>query len=204
MIFYAHAAVEVHAVDTNRRVVLDAQVDVLRDTETKVASLGEVALAELVLLDLEATFENLLGLGATDGNVNGDFFVTTDTESTDGVAGLAFDEVLVSVFCYPQSFARGGKRTVDGGLTAQLLKHLCGSCEPVTGLADGDVEDQLLDAELAHGVGRLVLAASVALHHILAIGLLLRRFSLCLCGGVKVSAGVLDVPLSLCPLSIQF
>ena len=84
-----HAAVEVHAVDTDRRIVLDAQIDVLGDTETEVASLAEVALAKLVLLDLEATLEDLLGLGATDGDVDGDLLVTADTEGTDGVAGLA-------------------------------------------------------------------------------------------------------------------
>lgn len=88
---YAHAAVEVHSVDTNGRVVLDAEIDVLRDTETEVASLGEVALAELVFLDLEATLENLLGLGATDSNVNSDLLVTTDTEGSDSVAGLAYN-----------------------------------------------------------------------------------------------------------------
>lgn len=57
-----HADVEVHAVDTDGRVVLDAEIDVLADTEAKVAGLAEVALAELVLLDLEATLNNLLGL----------------------------------------------------------------------------------------------------------------------------------------------
>lgn len=57
-----HAAVEVHAVDTDGRVVLDTKIDVLADTEAEVASLGEVALAKLVLLDLEATLENLLSL----------------------------------------------------------------------------------------------------------------------------------------------
>lgn len=87
-----HAAVEVHAVDTNTRVVLDAKVDVLADTEAEVAGLAEVALAELVLLDLEATLENLLSLGATDGDVDSNLFVTTDTEGTDGVAGLAYWE----------------------------------------------------------------------------------------------------------------
>ena len=61
----------------------------LGDTETKVTGGGEVALAELVLLDLEATLENLLSLGATDGDVDGDLLVTADTEGTDGVAGLA-------------------------------------------------------------------------------------------------------------------
>jgi hypothetical protein len=56
----------------NARVVLDTQVDVLADTETEVARLAEVALAELVLLDLEATLENLLSLGTADCDVNGD------------------------------------------------------------------------------------------------------------------------------------
>lgn len=57
-----HAAVEVHAVDTDGGVVLDAEIDVLADTEAEVAGLGEVALAELILLDLEATLDDLLGL----------------------------------------------------------------------------------------------------------------------------------------------
>ena len=58
----SHAAVEIHAVDTDGGVVLDTKIDVFADTEAEVAGLREVALAELVLLDLEATLENLLGL----------------------------------------------------------------------------------------------------------------------------------------------
>lgn len=57
-----HADVEVHAVDTDGGVVLDAEIDVLADAEAEVAGLAEVALAELVLLDLEATLDDLLGL----------------------------------------------------------------------------------------------------------------------------------------------
>lgn len=57
-----HTAVKIHAVNTDRGVVLDTKIDVLADTEAEVASLGEVALAELVLLDLETTLKNLLGL----------------------------------------------------------------------------------------------------------------------------------------------
>ena len=57
-----HADVEVHTVDTDRGVVLDAEIDVLADTEAEVAGLTEVALAELVFLDLEATLDDLLGL----------------------------------------------------------------------------------------------------------------------------------------------
>lgn len=61
----------------------------LGDTETEVASLGEVALPQLILLDLETTLEDLLSLGATDGDVDSNLLVTTDTEGTDGVTGLA-------------------------------------------------------------------------------------------------------------------
>lgn len=69
----------------------------LADTETEVASLREVALAELVFLDLQSTLQDLFGLGTTDGDVNSDLFVTTDTEGSDGVAGLACGAVRYAV-----------------------------------------------------------------------------------------------------------
>jgi hypothetical protein len=149
-----HAAVEVHAVDTNGRVVLDAQVDVLADAEAEVARLTEVALAELVLLDLEATLQDLLGLGATDGDVHRDLFVTADTEGTDSVASLAWwrdESVNLSPDDFDSAF-RQAVLTVDGSLTAQLLEHLGSTGKSVTRLADGNVQDELLDAELPHGV----------------------------------------------------
>ena len=37
-----HAAIEVHAVDTNSRIILDSKIDVLADTEPEVARLREV------------------------------------------------------------------------------------------------------------------------------------------------------------------
>ncbi len=103
-----HAAVEVHAVDTDRGVVLDTEIDVLVDTEAEVTGLAEVALAELVLLDFEATLENLLGLGAADGDVDSDLFVTTDTECTDGVAGLACWSTMINTNCKMTSQSRLG------------------------------------------------------------------------------------------------
>ena len=84
-----HAAVEIHSVNTNSGVVLDTEIDVFADSETEVASLREVTLAELVLLDLQATLENLLSLWSSDGDMDGDLLVTTDTECSDGVSGLA-------------------------------------------------------------------------------------------------------------------
>jgi len=87
-----HAAEEVHSVDTDRRVVLNTEIDVLADTEAEVASLGEVALAEFVFLDLQSTLQDLLGLWSADGDVNGNLLVTADTEGSDSVAGLACRE----------------------------------------------------------------------------------------------------------------
>lgn len=47
--------VEVSTEDTNTWVILDTQIDVLVDTETKVTSFTKVTLLKLVLLNLKAT-----------------------------------------------------------------------------------------------------------------------------------------------------
>lgn len=107
----AHAAVEIHAVDTDRRIVLNAQIDVLRDAEAKVARLAEVALPQLVLLDLEAALEDLLCLGAADGDVDGDLLVAADTEGSDGVACFAYQPKSSA---YPASTSQCGPVLCDG------------------------------------------------------------------------------------------
>ena len=113
----AHDNVEVHTEDTDTRVVPGTKVDVLLNTETEVAGLGEVAALELVLLDLEAALEDLLGLGPADGDVHGDLLVTTDTELADGVPRL------------------GG----DGGLAGELFENLGRPRQTITRFTDGDV-----------------------------------------------------------------
>ena len=149
----AHNDVEVHTENTDTRVVPGTEIDVLLDTETEVAGLREVLAVELVLLDLETALKNLLGLGTADGDMNGDFFVPSDGEGSDGVSCL-----------------RG-----HGCLTGELLEHLGCTGQTITGLAHGDVcmhmegarsillghigdcgertEDELVDANLLHGVG---------------------------------------------------
>ena len=52
-------------IQIERRVnLLDAQIDMLGNAEAEVAVVGEVLLPQLVLTDLEAALEDLLGLGA--------------------------------------------------------------------------------------------------------------------------------------------
>ena len=52
------ADIKVHAVDSGRRIVLDTKVDVLGDTESKVARDRKVLAIKLVLLDLQTTLKN--------------------------------------------------------------------------------------------------------------------------------------------------
>lgn len=60
----------------------------LRDAKPKVAGLREIALAEFIFLDLEATFQNFFCLGPTDSDMAGDLFIPSDAEGTDSVAGF--------------------------------------------------------------------------------------------------------------------
>lgn len=87
-----HAAVEVHSIDSNRRVILDSKIDMFTNAESEVARLGEVPPLQLIFLHLQTTLENFFGLGTADGNVNGDLLITTDAEGSNGVAGFAYND----------------------------------------------------------------------------------------------------------------
>lgn len=127
--------VEVHTVDTCGGIVLEAKVNMLADSEAEGSGVGEVVAEELELLNLETLLEELGGLLAADGGVDGDLLVTTDSEGTDGEAGTGH----------------------DGGLAAELLEHLHGTGQTITGLSHADVDAELAHADLAHRVGSLLL-----------------------------------------------
>lgn len=44
----------------------------------------------------------------------------------------------------------------NGLLSAELLEHSTSLGQSVTGLSRGDIETELLDVNLAHGVGKLI------------------------------------------------
>ncbi len=164
----SHAAVKVHSVDTDCRIILDAQIDVFADPETEVARLGEVSLSQLVFLDLQATLQDLLCLWSPDGDMYGDLLVTTNTECSYSVACLACSEQSVlalanerSIFeCCALRFSSGvmsdGRHTVYRCLSTQLFQHLRRTGESVPSFANGNVQDEFLDAELPHGVRGLI------------------------------------------------
>ena len=85
-----HNNVEVHAENAGGRIVLEAEIDVLGDAKAKAAGVGEVLLLQLVLLHLKATVKDLVGLEATDGDVDSNLLVSADAESSDSVAGYLF------------------------------------------------------------------------------------------------------------------
>ena len=97
----SHAAVEVHSVDTNCWIILDSQINVLGDTESKIASVRKVLLAQFILLDFQTSLEDLLCFRAADCDMDCDLFVSTDTKGSDGIAGFACRRTNMLAY-YPQ------------------------------------------------------------------------------------------------------
>ena len=84
-----HAAIEIHAIDTNGRVVFDPQIDVLANTKAKVAGRRKVFLPQLIFLDFEPAFKDFLGLGPSYSNVYSDLLVPADAKCSHSVPRLA-------------------------------------------------------------------------------------------------------------------
>ncbi len=122
--------IKVHSENTGVWVVLHAQVNMFCYTEPEVAGVTKVASLQLVLLDLEAFLEDVLGLLASDGHVTGDFVISADSERSDGVSGF-----------------RG-----QWGLAGQVLKDFARLGDLVSGFSHGDIEDKFLDLYVAHRV----------------------------------------------------
>ena len=84
-----HAAVKVHSIDTNCRIIFDTQIDMFADSKPEIPRLREILPSQLVFLYFQTTLEDFFGFGTTDGDMDGDFFVTSYAECADCVAGFA-------------------------------------------------------------------------------------------------------------------
>jgi hypothetical protein len=104
--------------------------------------IGEVALAEFVLLDLKTTLDELLSLVSADGDVDGNLFVTLDRERADSVSGLGLDGLLVG----------------------EVLEYLGGLGELITRLTSAEIENELLNTDFSHLVVELFLLLLLLLH----------------------------------------
>jgi hypothetical protein len=61
----------------------------LANTESKVASLRKVLFPQFILLDLQAALKNFFSFGTSDCDVDGDLFVSSNSEGPDCVACFA-------------------------------------------------------------------------------------------------------------------
>lgn len=80
-----HNNVEVHPVDTNGWVVLYTQINMLLDTKTKVALIGEVLFSQFVFANFESLFEYFLSLSPTHGAMDSYLLITTNAKRPNSV-----------------------------------------------------------------------------------------------------------------------
>lgn len=162
--------VEVHAVNTDRRVVLNTEIDVLLDTETEVARVGEVLRLNLVVLNAKAEIDELLSLLTANSDVRRDLLITTNGERSDSVTSCERIRGRLQ-----NTYNRSHWLTLgeDGLLVSELLQHRRSTRQTVT-TADRDVQDKLLNPNVHHRIGRLVLDGLLACHD---AGAIRNRFS---------------------------
>ena len=86
--------VEVHTENTGEGVILNTEIDVLLDTKTEISRVGEVGFSQFSVLDLESSLEDFVSLVPSNGNVDGHFLVSLDTERSDGESGSGRDRLL--------------------------------------------------------------------------------------------------------------
>ena len=76
--------VEVHTENTSEGVILNTQINMLLNTESEASSIREISLLEFSILDLKTSFKDFISLITSNGNMNCDFFVSLNAETSDG------------------------------------------------------------------------------------------------------------------------
>lgn len=85
-------------------------------------------LSQFEFLDFEATLDKLHSSIATNGDVDGNFFVPLDAKASDGVARLGLNGLLVG----------------------QVLQHFGGLGKLIARLSSTKVENKFFDEDLSH------------------------------------------------------
>ena len=73
----------------------------LANPEAKVARLREIPLLQLVLLDLQSSFQDFFGLGPTDSDVHSNLLIAAYAERSNCVASFAWEgkEYELAKYC---------------------------------------------------------------------------------------------------------
>jgi hypothetical protein len=86
--------VEVHSENTSEGVVLDTQIDVLLNAESKTSyikqkctRIREVLFLKFSVFHLQASLQNFVGLIASHSHMDCNLFVSLDAEASDSVSG---------------------------------------------------------------------------------------------------------------------
>jgi hypothetical protein len=122
--------VEIHSENTGVWVIFDSQIDMFLDTESEISRGREVSFFEFEFFNFEAFFEEFFGFFTSDGYVSGNFFVSLDSERSNGVSGSG----------------------EHGGLSSQIFKHFGGFGELISGFSDAKIDNQFFDGDFFHGV----------------------------------------------------
>lgn len=86
--------VEVHSEDTGEGVILDAEINMLLDSESETSGIAEVFLLQFSVLNLQASLQDLVGLISSHCHVHCDFFISFNAEASDCEASTGWDWLL--------------------------------------------------------------------------------------------------------------
>merc|ERR1712002_1366696 len=130
--------IEIHSINTYARIVLDAKIDMFCNTKAEVSSFGEIDSFQLVLLHFQTLLQNFFSLGSTNGAVDSNLFITSDTERSNSITSFGED------WC----------------LTSKCFQHFTSTHQSITTFTDTDVDAQFLKEKKNHpshgAIARLV------------------------------------------------
>merc|ERR1712180_343362 len=86
--------IEIHSIDTNARIVLYPEINMLRNSKSEIPGFRKIAPTQLVLLHLQPLLQDFFCFGSSHGTVDGNLFITTDTKGSNGVACFGEDRCL--------------------------------------------------------------------------------------------------------------
>merc|ERR1712180_365101 len=122
--------IEIHSIDTNTRIVLYPEINMLSNSESEIPCFRKIAPTQFVLLHLETLLQDFFCFGSSNSAMDGNLLITTDTKGSNGVAGFGED------WC----------------LTGQSFQYFSSTNQPVTTLSNADVDTQFLNTDLLHWV----------------------------------------------------
>jgi hypothetical protein len=80
--------IKVHAENTGVGIIFDTKVNVFLNTEAEVTGVGKVTFSKFEFFDFKSFFQDFFGLFSSDGDMEGNLFISLNTERTDGVSGF--------------------------------------------------------------------------------------------------------------------